>query len=220
MAKRKMSELFTKNIWLKMLSVLLAATLWIYVSYRGEIEKTVEAPVEFRGIPVGMELVRQNLRKVNVNVQGYEQAVYRLQPNEIRVIIDLSGSKRGENTISIEPGLVRAPRGLKVISIEESSLKVALDETASRVVTVKPYVTGTPERSFELSSVAATPSMVRIEGPRSEVEKITLVRTDPVDMTGVDEDISQNVRLNLNGRGVRAEVQEVSVKLTIRKAHK
>jgi YbbR domain-containing protein len=209
-----------RNIGLKILSVGLAITLWFYVSHRGESETSVDAQVDFKNIPAGMEILRQSARKVSVSVQGYEQAVYRLRPTDVRLVVDLGSAKKGETTQSLDRENVLLPRSLKVLRIEPSSIKISLDETASRTVQVRPYITGIPERPFELRTVTVRPSAVTVEGPRSEVEKLTVLRTDPIDITGFNEDIVQNAKLNLTGRGLRSNVAEVTVSAAIRKAGK
>ncbi|HSW63041.1 MAG TPA: CdaR family protein [Dissulfurispiraceae bacterium] len=215
-----MAEKPKKNIGLKILSVALAITLWFYVSNRGESETSVEAQIDFKNIPAGMEILRQSMRKATVNVQGYEQEIYRLRSTDVRVVVDLGSAKKGETMQSLVRENVVLPRSLKVLRIEPATIKVSLDETATRTLQVKPHITGTPERPFELKSATAKPSAVKIEGPRSEIEKISVLRTDPIDITGLDEDFTQNAKLNLGGRGLRSDVADVSVSLTIRKAGK
>lgn len=215
-----MRTFLARNTSLKLLSIMLAVSLWFYVSYRGESEMSLEASVEFKGVPAGSEILRQSIRKVSVSVQGYEQAIHRLRPSDIRVVIDLSGAKKGENTISLDKDNVLLPRSLKVQRIEPPSVKVSLDETAARVIPIRPFITGSPEKPFVLAGIKTSPSTVRIEGPKSEVDRINLLRTDPIDITGFDEDLTQTAKLNLNGKAVRPDVSEVSVTLTIRKGHK
>jgi len=215
-----MRTFMTKNTSLKILSVLLAISLWFYVSYRGESEISVDAPVEFKNIPTGMEILRQNLRKVTVNVQGHEQALHRLRQSDVHVVVDMSGGKKGENQISLDKDNVLLPRTMKVQRIEPSSVRIMLDETVSRIVPVRPYITGSPERPFVLSGIKGSPASVRIEGPKTEVDRITILRTDPIDITGFDDDLTQTVKLNLNGKALRPDVSEITVTLTIRKGHK
>lgn len=215
-----MRTFLTKNTSLKVLSVLLAVSLWFYVSYRGESEMSIDAPLEFKNIPTGMEILRQNIRKVTVNVQGHEQAMHRLRQSDVHVVVDMSGTKKGENLISLDKDNVLLPRTMKVQRIEPTSVKVVLDETVSRTVPVRPYITGSPEKPFVLAAIKGSPAAVRIEGPKSEVEKITLIRTDPIDITGFDDDLTQNVKLNLNGKVIRPDVSEITVTVTIRKGQK
>lgn len=215
-----MRTFMTKNTSLKILSVLLAISLWFYVSYRGESEMSVEAPLEFKNIPTGMETLRQNIRKVTVNVQGHEQAMHRLRQSDVHVVVDMSGTKKGENQISLDKDNVLLPRTMKVQRIEPSSVKIVLDETVSRVVPVRPYITGSPERPYVLAGIKGSPASVRIEGPKTEVDRITILRTDPIDITGFDDDLTQTVKLNLNGKAIRPDVSEITVTLTIRKGQK
>jgi YbbR domain-containing protein len=146
--------------------------------------------------------------------------MHRLRQSDVNVLVDLSSAKKGDNQISLNSDMVSLPRSLKTQRLEPSSIKVVLDETVSRVVSVRPYITGTPEKPFALTGIKNTPATVRIEGPKSEVEKITLLRTDPIDITGFDDDLTQIVKLNLNGKSLRPDVSEIAVTLTIRKGHK
>lgn len=215
-----MRNFLSKNTSLKILSVLLAISLWIYVSYRGESEMSIEALLEFKNIPAGMEILRQSQRKVTVNVQGYEQAMHRLRQSDVHVLVDMSTAKKGDNQISLDKDMVLLPRSLKVQRLEPTAIKIALDETVSRVVPVRPHITGIPEKPFALTGIKNSPASVKIEGPRSEVEKISLLRTDPIDITGFDDDLTQTVKLNLSGKSVRPDVSEITVSLSIRKGHK
>lgn len=215
-----MRNFLSKNTSLKILSVLLAISLWIYVSYRGESEMSIEAILEFKNIPAGMEILRQSQRKVTVNVQGYEQAMHRLRQSDVHVLVDMSTAKKGDNQISLDKDMVLLPRSLKVQRLEPTAIKIALDETVSRVVPVRPHITGIPEKPFALTGIKNSPASVKIEGPRSEVEKISLLRTDPIDITGFDDDLTQTVKLNLSGKSVRPDVSEITVSLSIRKGHK
>jgi YbbR domain-containing protein len=212
-----MRAFFAKNTYLKILSILLAISLWFYVTYRGESEISMEVPLEFKNVPSGLEILRQSHRRVTINIQGHEQAIHRLRPSDIHVFVDMSGAKKGENQISLDKDNVLLPQSLKIQRIDPSSIKTVLDETVSRVVSVRPYITGVLDKPYVLTAIKCSPAYVRIEGPKSEVERISLIRTDPIDITGVDDDMTQTVKLNLNGRAIRPEVSEITVTLTIRK---
>jgi hypothetical protein len=43
-----------------------------------------------------MEILRQNIRKVTVNVQGHEQAMHRLRQSDVHVVVDMSAPRKGK----------------------------------------------------------------------------------------------------------------------------
>jgi hypothetical protein len=44
---------------------------------------------------------------------------------------------------------------------------------------------------------------------------VSALRTEPLDVTGLDADISQNVRVDANGKNVRIKTTDVTVKVVI-----
>jgi len=49
------------DIGLKVLSVALAMSLWFFVTYRGQSEMAIDIPLEFKDVPKGLEILRQNI---------------------------------------------------------------------------------------------------------------------------------------------------------------
>ncbi len=208
------------NLGLKLLSVGLALSLWLYVTYRGQSEIVVDAPIEFKNVPKGMEILKQNVKKVSLNVRGHERMLMSLRPMDVRVTVDLTGAKTGEDTYNIDKNSVVIPRSVQVLRIDPASVKVTLDESATKKVVVKPYLAGNPEKGFRVTSAVVEPSSVVIEGASSEISKIAFLRTDPIDITGLDQDTTLSARLNTNGRNIRTNVTEVTVKISIEKVEK
>lgn len=203
------------NLILKLLSVALAVVLWFFVTYRGQLELSIEAPVEFKNIPKGLEIYRQSIKKISVNVKGNERLLKGVNPADVRAIADLSNAKKGENTIFFDSDDISAPRSLKVLKIEPKSIKVSLDEYVSKKVPVHVSITGSPGIGYKIKSIDVKPGSVEIEGPRSEVERVYTMRTEAMDITGINADVSNIVKLNPNGRNIRLKVSEAAVRVRI-----
>jgi len=80
---------------------------------------------------------------------------------------------------------------------------------------VKPVIVGYPERGYYVKSITVVPQTVVIEGLRSEVRKITTIRTEPMDVTGFRESFEQNLKLDLTGKNIRIRTTDVKVKVVI-----
>lgn len=203
------------NIGLKILSVVLAMSLWFFVTYRGQSEIVIDVPLEFKNIPKNLELLRQNTKKVSLNISGHERLLKALSPMDVRVFVDLSNAKKGETVYYLDKDNIVIPRTIKVLRIEPTSVKVTLDESTSRIVPVRAYLIGSPETGYKVKSIDVRPSFVEVEGAKTEVARIALLRTEPIDITGIDSNMAQNVRINTNGRNIRTKVSEVTVKITV-----
>ncbi len=206
------------NMGLKVLSVALAMSLWFFVTYRGQSEMAIDAPIEFKNIPKGIEMLKQNVRRVNLNISGHERILKALRPMDVRVVLDLSEAKKGEAVYFFDINNIIIPRTIKVLRMEPASIKVVLDDAASKTVPVKAHIIGAPEKGYRIKSVDVKPSAVEIEGSKTEVNRTALLRTEQIDITGIDTGITQDVRLNLNGKSIRIKTSEVTVKISVERA--
>lgn len=203
------------DIGLKTLSVAIAVSLWFFVTYRGQSEMVIDVPLEFKNIPKNLELLRQTVKKVSLNISGHERLLKALRPMDVRVFVDLSNAKKGETVYYLDKDNIVIPRTIKVLRIEPTSVKATLDESTSRIVPVRAYLIGSTEAGYKVKSIDVRPSSVEIEGAKTEVARIALLRTEPIDITGIDSNMVQNVRINTNGRNIRTKVSEVTVKITV-----
>jgi YbbR domain-containing protein len=212
-----MKKILLSDTGLKIFSVVLAASLWFFVNYRGQSEMVVDVPVEFKNMPDGLELLKQNIKKVSLSISGHEGILKRLRPMDLRAAIDLSNARKGEAVYHFDSSSITVPRTIKVLRFDPTSIKASLDESVSKTVHVKPYVSGMPAKGYRIRSIEVKPSLIKIEGAKTEVGRIAVLWTDTIDITDFDADSTQSVRLNTNGRNIRAESSEVSVDIKIEK---
>jgi YbbR domain-containing protein len=92
---------------------------------------------------------------------------------------------------------------------------VTTEETVKKTVKVIPIVTGEPERGFTVKSVSVIPANIEIEGIRPEIARINRLKTEPLDVTGMNEPFTQDLKLDLTGRVVRTKTASVTVQVMI-----
>lgn len=212
-----MKRIIFSNLGLKVLAVVLAVSMWFFITYRGQAEMSLDVPIGFKNVPRGLEILKQSVRNVTLTMRGHERLLKSLRPVDIGVTIDLSNAKKGEATFFFDKDNVVAPRTLDILRIEPTYVKVTLDESIEKVVPVKPAIIGTPEKGYRVTTVEVKPSTVRVEGAKTELARVAVLRTEPIDITGLDSDIRQNVRLNSNGRNIRTDVAEVTLSISIKR---
>ena len=214
----KPKESIFGNIGFKLLSVAIAVSLWFFVTYRGQSETTVEAQLEFKNVPQGVEILKQNIKKATINVRGHESILNGLKPSDVRILVDMTNGKAGEASYYFDTNDVKITKNIKVLRIEPTYAKVTLDESSTRVLQVKPYIVGQPAKGFEIKKITVSPAVASVEGPATEMARLAALRTEPLDITGLDADISQTVRVDANGRNVRFKISDVLVKVAIGRA--
>lgn len=214
---RQMWSLLTENLTFKVLSVTIALFLWFFVTFKGHTETSVEIPIEFKNVPSDMEILKQSQKKVTVSISARERILKELSQNNVRVVIDLSNAKLGENSIPITRSSIKLPRGTDILRIEPSLVKVVVDRKVQKNVSVKPILVGKPDRAYTVASVTVTPPSILIEGPQREIDRIRNLRTEPVDIDGIKENLNVQVRIDTEGRIFRAEVDTVNLSVMLRR---
>jgi YbbR domain-containing protein len=76
------------------------------------------------------------------------------------------------------------PQDLEVVQIIPGQFHLSFDQRSSRVVEVRPRVTGIFASGMRVAQVIADPPNVVITGPQRRVEAVEAATTDPVDVSG------------------------------------
>lgn len=203
------------NFGLKIVAVLLAVFLWLFVTSRGQSEMSLNVPVEFKNIPAGLEMVNTSTKTIELSIRGQERFMQFIKSTDIRVSVDLSKAKKGEGVYYISRSDVILPNTVTVANINPSSVRVTFEEMKTRVVRVIPVLVGQPARGYGVKSIAVEPQTVVIEGIQSETSRVNVIKTEPLDITGINETITQSVRLDLTGKRIRAKNDMVELRVTI-----
>lgn len=217
---KKIKQRALENIWLLLFTLMTSVSLWFFITYKGQSEMIVEASLEYKNIPRGLEISRQNIKKVNLNIRGHERLIKNLSPSEIRIIIDLSTAKHGDNIFYFDKDNVTIPKAIKVLRIEPTFVKVTLDEYVSKTLPVKALLVGSPEKGYVVESIKITPPTVTIEGSKTEVSTVRLIKTEPIEISGLDSNITINARLSNNGKNIKIEPSEANISITISRGKK
>ncbi len=194
---------FTAHWELKLLSLLAATLLWGFVVGGEQSEMILTVPVEFRGIPPGLELTGERADSVDVQLRGLRVQLLRLRGEALRAQVPLTGARPGETTLRLLPDQVRVPSGVHVVRITPSRLRVVLEALESATVKVVPRLTGTPPAGFSLKEVRVSPAAVEVRGPRSEVRLLRQVETEPIPLAALRGPLRRSVPLASPGGSVR-----------------
>lgn len=198
-----MSELFGKNTTAKILSVILATVLWVYVmnEQNPPVDMSYNVQPEVRGLVAGLVLA-EGPGSVRIRVRGPRRVLAWLQSGDIRAYIDLSNVGEGTHAVPVR-GVV--PAGLELLEISPDRVTVTLDAVVSRTVPVKVRTTGNLPPGSVLGNITVAPSQVLLQGPRRKLDAVNQV-TAVVDVSGQKGDFTAPVALKI----VTAEGQELS----------
>jgi len=183
--RRFFQRIFVHNIGLKLVSLLLAIGLWLAVARDPIAEVEMRVPIEFRNLPDSLEVDSASFTEAQIRVRGPGRVIHGLQVADVRAEIDLAGVRPGERTFDLTGRQVHVPEEVEVVQIIPGQFHLSFDNRATRVVEVRPSVTGNFASGLRVAQRIADPPSVMITGPRRRVETVEAAITDPVDASGV-----------------------------------
>jgi YbbR domain-containing protein len=192
-----MLRALTAHWELKLIAVVVACTLWFFVTTSEQSQLALTTPVEYVGLGSELVLVVGQRETVDVEVRAARSVVARLGPETVRVHVDLTGLEPGESVVQLTPSDVQAPPGATVTRITPARLQLTVAPAATGAVTVVPLVRGAPAAGYAIQRVQVEPPTVRIKGPRSTIETRGEVSTLPIDVSGSRRSVTQSVGLTL-----------------------
>src|SRR5262245_23869704 len=168
------------DLLLRLLSVALALLLWFAVAGQKNAEISVAAPIEFRNMPAGLELVGTVPRAVEIWLRGSPGMIQRLRPGEVYVPLDLSGAEPGSRVVHLSSVEIRVPYGVRIAAIRPASFVLDMERSVKRNVAVKAALAGQPARGYRVAAVISQPPEITIAGPESRLATLDGAATEPI----------------------------------------
>ena len=205
-----------RNLWLKVLAVLIAGGLWFIVAGEHVVERSLRVPLEFRNVPDGLEIMGDPPSSVDVRLRGSSGVLSRVQAGEIVAVLDLRQARRGMRLFHLRNQQVSRPFGVDVVQVHPPTLSLELQPTASKVVRVSPALEGEPAPGYMVRGVTVDPASVEIVGPEDVVRQVTEAITEPVTISGAQNQVRDTVVIGLARSTVRLrQPQSASVVVDI-----
>ncbi len=176
-------------------SIICSVVLWFVITSSGEADwkKTVhDVPVEIN-LPSTSDLnvVEGEDATVTAEISGMRYNIGNFHGEDVRLQASLTGvTKPGTYTLRVE-AVNEEGRKYEVLSITPSTIEVTFDREVERDIPLELELTGAEvpdEEAFQLGEATISPTMVTIQGPETQVNRIArgVVRatlTEPLSAT-------------------------------------
>jgi hypothetical protein len=199
-----------RNIWLKFLSICIAAMLWLVVAGDRVVERALRVPIEFQNLPQGLEIVGDPPESVDVRLRASSGTLGRLVPGEMAAVIDLRTARPGRRLFHLTPGSVKGPYGIEVVQVAPSTMPIAFENSAVRIVQIRPSVEGRPAPGFEIGSITSDPATVEIIGPESSLRGLNEAMTEPISVANASRPIREVVTVGVADPTVRLRTPQTA----------
>jgi YbbR domain-containing protein len=201
---------------LKIVSVVLAALLWLLVSGEQDVERALRVPLEFTNLPRQLELVGEPPSLVDVRVRGSSGTISRVAAAELAAVLDVREAKAGLRRFNLKTSDVRAPFGVEVMQVAPASLELTFEESGSKMVPIMARTAGDPAPGFVVSGIAVEPPNVTVSGPMSALSSVKEATTDPVTVSNAKASVTETVTIGIANAAVRlGEIRSARVIVTI-----
>jgi YbbR domain-containing protein len=208
-----------RHTGLKLMSIALAALLWLAVSGEQIVERPFRIPLEFTNMPPQLEPIGEPPNVVDVRVRGSSGRLSRIAAGEVVAVLDLKGARPGQRLFHVTNADIRAPFGVEVLQVAPSSLYMTFEPSATKSLPVVPEVEGEPAPGFEIATRTAEPPTVDVVGPQSAVAEMKTALTEPVSVSGASSTVVETVTVGVSDPSVRLKNAEpVRVTVTVKPA--
>ena len=174
-----------RHIGLKVMSIALAALLWLVVAGEQTVERALRIPLEFTNMPAQLEPVGEPPTVVDVRVRGSSGRLSRIAAGELVAVVDLQGARPGQRLFHVSGSDVRAPFGVEVLQVAPSSLYMTFEPSATKVVPVLPEVEGDPAPGYrDWRTERRSRRRLKSLDPRPRWQRMKTAITEPVSVAG------------------------------------
>ncbi len=199
-----MRDIIKRNLGYKVVSLLLAIILWLWILSQNETtglfgKHTLNVPLVIYNQPPNL-VVMSNIPSVSVRLDNNNEGI---NTEELFAFVDLKDAVAGEHSYKVQ---IDHPEGVKIENTNPSNVIIRLDMVKDKIVPVIAQVEGTPAAGFVAGQPLVTPPVVNVRGPTSILEKLDSVVVE-ANVTGMTESMrgSRPVSFrDLEGKGIFA----------------
>ncbi|MFO0560401.1 MAG: CdaR family protein [Polyangiales bacterium] len=181
-------ESVTENAGLKASSLLIAMALYGVVRGAGTVERGLEVSLLVRppASDVRRVLMTDLPDRVRVVVKGPPTLVNAIRPESIGgAEVNISDGRVA--VARVDPATMQLPAGVSILSVQPSSLQLSWEDLVERDVPVRVETVGrTAPGTRPAAIIEAIPQRVHVTGPALYVDGLSAVRTEAIDVTGLE----------------------------------
>lgn len=196
-----MNDLFDKKITARILSILLAIMLWLYVI-------TEQNPVVYKDLSIPVKLMNiESLAKndlvlldkesfyASIKLKGNKNTLDRLNKNTVTAACDIKEVK-SKGLIELPIEISGIPVGVDISWVSPSIINLNVDNIISKTMPIAVKVTGNPLQGMAVMVPMISPGEVTIKGAESLVNNIASAEVQ-VDVSSSYGEVKQKLPIRL-----------------------
>lgn len=195
------SLLKKENLIARVLSVVVACLLWLYVAIDKNpmLEQDYDVRLSHANLPETMTVYNAP-ETVRVRLRGPRNLMNSKQGSELRASIDLKHVGKGQQKLNVKA----ATKYGQIVTVSPSAVSVYVDTISQKQVSVYTRMVGNSSEDMTMGNVRIEPNKVTVRGATQRLETVNKVMA-PVDVTskeGPFQAESELVAINDDGYDV------------------
>lgn len=216
MLQRLLRKLFLENMGLKMIALMLALVMFLYVRLEQQRSAITGALVKTTFIAAPDKILTVDLPDhINVTISGSRRLIANLAQTRIPPVeINLAGFEGG--TYRFMSNQIKLPKGLDIQSITPPEVDIRLeDKMVKEVPIVVNEPVGTPARGYRFEGIKVVPRVVKLAGAQSAVKAIGAIVLPQISIEDRTTSFEKQMVIQLKRKYIRASVASTRVSIKI-----
>ncbi|MPQ43329.1 CdaR family protein [Clostridium tarantellae] len=218
-----------QTLIVKLICLALSFGLWMYIL-------NVENPVkEYKVENVPVEIINQDALKeynlalvpnqklsVNLNLEGPASEVYRVKPDDFKVVVNLASYalRKGENNIPVE--ILTCPSNINIKKDSFLRVNIVLDDYSEKTLPIESKVKILTVQGIYIDKVIINPTTATISGAQEQLDKVKKLMVDgKIENVEKDMDIALPIKaVDENGdviKDIKISPTTAKLSLTVKK---
>lgn len=173
--------------------------LWGSVSLSGEYFTTLEVPIQFINLDPDYAIGDQDVSKVQVGIKTQGWLLASLQfGRDLELVVPVQ-EEPGRHSVSARAAIERASwlsSNMQIFEVVPDQVRYFVEKIQYKKVKVTPNFESDFKPGFGIvSNISIEPDSVVIYGPESKVDNIDTVSTEAINLSDIDGNYSENIKL-------------------------
>ncbi len=202
----------------KIIALILACVLWITFGYQKEsVRRDFIVPVEYVNVSPEWVIKDPKITEAKIMLMGPPQAFQLLNPDALKIALDLSQIREGWHEVALAKEMVKKPSNLTVVGISPAQIGMTVDRLIPVSLLVQVITEGRPPDGLSVQKISVTPPAVKVLIPGKLRENGPRIKTEPINLKGVTSSVSLQPRLvfpsDVQFEGGKPPTVKVTIKL-------
>ncbi len=172
----------TKNLGIKILSLIIAIFLWLQLNLTKSHRETIPINIKLENIPESLAIIKISPEQLELQMEGTGRDLLAYYIRKQDYLIDLSGSKVKYEDYTFDIDVSKLSNdNLKIISdVEQKKINITTDRIVKREVNIEfQFLDKESAKFFSDHKMIFEPKKIMLKGAETELEKISSLPTEP-----------------------------------------